>query len=73
MIFLFIFTAKRWEWVCSLNYGAAESLRLNYSSVPPDTKTQKTNGKKLGTYSPTEAVAQPLGLKGKKSIDRLIK
>ena len=28
------------------------------------------NVKKLGTYSPTDAVAQPLGVKGKKSIDR---
>ena len=37
---------------------------------PPDTKTpKKPNGKKLGTYSPTEAVAQPLGVEGKKSID----
>ena len=30
----------------------------------------KPNGKKLGKYSPTDAVAQPLGLKVKKSIDR---
>ena len=36
-------------------------------------KTQKPNGKKLGTYSPTDAVAQPLEVKGKKSIDRWIK
>ena len=33
-------------------------------------KPKKPNGKKLGTYSPTDAVAQPLGVKGKKSIDR---
>ena len=48
-----------------------KSLRLNYSRAPPDTKTQKPNGKKLGTYSPTDAVAQPLGVKGKKSINKV--
>ena len=30
---------------------------------------RKPNGKKLETYSPTDVVAQPLGVKGKKSID----
>ena len=33
-------------------------------------KPKKPNGKKLGMYSPTDAVAQPLGVKGKKSIER---
>ena len=51
-------------------YFYIKSLRLNYSRVPPDTKTQNHNGKKSGTYSPTNAVAQPLGVKGKKLIDR---
>ena len=39
-------------------------LRLNWSCVLPDTKTQKPNGKKkkTGTYPPTDAVAQPLGV-----------
>ena len=54
-------------------YSQIKSLRLNYSRAPPDRKTQKPNGKKLGTYSPTDAVAQPLGVKGNKSIDRWIK
>ena len=47
-------------------YSQIKSLRLNYSRAPPDAKTQKPTGKKLGTYSPTNAVAQPLGVKGKK-------
>ena len=51
-------------------YSKIKSLRLNYSRArPPDTKTQKPNGRKMGTYSPTDVVAQPLGVKGKK-IDR---
>ena len=29
---------------------------------------KKPNEKELGTYSPTDAVAQPLGVKGKKLI-----
>ena len=33
-------------------------------------KPKKTNGQKLETYSPTDAVTQPLEVKGKKSIDR---
>ena len=30
----------------------------------------KTHWEKLGTYSPTNTVAQPRGVKGKKSINR---
>ena len=51
-------------------YSLIKSLRLNYSRAPPDKITQEPNGKNLGTYSPTDAVAQPLGVKGKNSFDR---
>ena len=54
-------------------YSQIKSLRLNYSRTPPDMKTQKPNGKKLGTYSPTNGGAQPLGFKGKRTIDRWMK
>ena len=33
----------------------------------------ETQWKKLGTYSPTDGVAQPLGFKGKRTIDRWMK
>ena len=55
------------------NYSLNKVTQAKLSRAWPDTKTQKPNGKKLGTYSPTDAIAQPLGPKGKKSIDRWIK
>ena len=53
-------------------YSQIKSLGLNYSPGHLIRKPKKPDGIKLGAYSPTNcnAVAQPLGVKGKKSIDR---
>ena len=50
--------------------GHVALTKVKCIPIVPDTKTQKPNGKKLGTYSPTDAVAQPLGVERKKSINR---
>ena len=46
---------------CAKFGGQTECVMGNWKIV---------NGKKLRTYSPTDAVVQPLGVKGKKSIER---